>query len=42
MANPPTDIPSVPILLLGDAGVGKSTFLSYVLPLPPHSHPILY
>ncbi|KAI7341660.1 hypothetical protein KC354_g16972 [Hortaea werneckii] len=28
MANPPTDIPSVPILLLGDAGVGKSTFLS--------------
>ncbi|KAI7227077.1 hypothetical protein KC340_g3206 [Hortaea werneckii] len=28
MANPPTNIPSVPILLLGDAGVGKSTFLS--------------
>ncbi|KAI6949527.1 hypothetical protein KC321_g18554, partial [Hortaea werneckii] len=28
MANPPPDIPSVPILLLGDAGVGKSTFLS--------------
>ncbi|KAI7529196.1 hypothetical protein KC331_g15343 [Hortaea werneckii] len=28
MANLPSDIPSVPILLLGDAGVGKSTFLS--------------
>ncbi|KAI7195466.1 hypothetical protein D0869_08283 [Hortaea werneckii] len=28
MANPPPDVPSVPILLLGDAGVGKSTFLS--------------
>ncbi|RMY73947.1 hypothetical protein D0862_14205 [Hortaea werneckii] len=28
MADPPTEIPSVPILLLGDAGVGKSTFLS--------------
>lgn len=28
------DVPEVPILLLGDAGVGKSTFLSYVLPAP--------
>ncbi|KAI6937494.1 hypothetical protein KC366_g6311 [Hortaea werneckii] len=28
MANPTPDVPSVPILLLGDAGVGKSTFLS--------------
>lgn len=25
------DAPVVPVLLLGDAGVGKSTFLSYVL-----------
>ena len=24
------DAPEIPILLLGDAGVGKSTFLSYV------------
>ncbi|KAI7501725.1 hypothetical protein KC347_g9154 [Hortaea werneckii] len=36
MANPPPDIPSVPILLLGDAGVGKSTFLSY--PSNPRQH----
>ncbi|GAB1734906.1 hypothetical protein NU195Hw_g7405t1 [Hortaea werneckii] len=28
MANPSPDVPAVPILLLGDAGVGKSTFLS--------------
>ncbi|KAI7080976.1 hypothetical protein KC356_g9373 [Hortaea werneckii] len=36
MANPPPDVPSVPILLLGDAGVGKSTFLSY--PSNPRQH----
>jgi hypothetical protein len=32
MANPVAweDAPEIPILLLGDAGVGKSTFLSYV------------
>lgn len=32
MADSNIDPPEVPILLLGDAEVGKSTFLSYVLP----------
>jgi len=30
MANPTVDAPVVPILLVGDAEVGKSAFLSYV------------
>lgn len=29
--DPMDNPPEIPILLLGDAGVGKSTFLSYVL-----------
>lgn len=32
MATSTMDAPEVPILLLGDPGVGKSTFLSYVSP----------
>lgn len=30
MAGIDASVPTIPILLLGDAGVGKSTFLSYV------------
>lgn len=30
MVDPAVDVPEVRILLLGDSGVGKSTFVSYV------------
>ncbi|KAK0948606.1 hypothetical protein LTR29_000238 [Friedmanniomyces endolithicus] len=37
------DPPEIPILLLGDSGVGKSTFLSYVSHTPPpYLHPPLH
>ena len=37
MTDPFVDAPEIPILLLGDPGVGKSTFLSYVPSSPPRA-----